>query len=189
MPEQLKRPLYPLRFDIVETTLTKANQKNIHIGNSGGKFEYIEGSDTFQQHFAPDGSWNPAQSAREQIKHATLYPAVLWQFIQWQSALPESDTRSKVPHISGSTNERMSELRKKLLGDAYSYQRLENAQDETKPKFNYQIDISKIRNNQELLQKLEKFYDRALSANYETSNKPPEPGEVPSVTFSATDFT
>ena len=188
MSENEHRPQYPLSFTIIETTSKRSDQINTYIGNTGGKYEHIRGTDFFTQHFAPDSSWDPARNLIDQRKHATLYPAALWEFLQWQSSLPDDDPRKLIDLIKGSTNEVMSNFRKKLLGDSYTHQREENEHNPTAPQFVYEISISSIKKNIELMQKLERFTEKAKSANYSMTNKLPEPGEVPSFIITLDDL-
>lgn len=179
MSEIEVQPTYQLSFQPTETFSSRTNQKNVHIGNSGGKYEWKDGDDHFQQHFAPDGSWDPAERSDTQRKHSTLYPAVLWKFLEWQNGLEASDPRKNVAKVTGSTNETMSNFRAKLLGDAYSHQRVENSQDPSNPQFKYEIDLIKLRQNERLTARLKNFYDKARKMDYMMTTPVPKPGEVP----------
>lgn len=178
MTEQAEGQAYPISFEIVETFSIKGNRLNTLIGNTGGKFTWSIDAGHFNQHFAPDGSWDPAVSRDLQQKHSVLYPAVLWEFIKWQDGLPDDDPRKNLTTIKGSTNETMSNFRAKLLGSSYSHRRIEDKQQPENPVYTYETNLTQLREDSKTMARLKKLSSRAKRNNYTTSVPLQKPGEV-----------
>jgi hypothetical protein len=174
--------LRPVSFEPVEVLGTSGADgrpyKEINIGNSGGIYKWHEGDTFFEQHFEPDGQITPAEDDVSRRKFATLYPAVLSEFISWQDNLPDSDPRKQIKQIKGSTDKKMSDLRSNLLGDAYGWEVKENPEDPTAPIYSYDIDIEKIKEDPALMQRLRSFRQRVDRLNYETLRDVPVAGET-----------
>ncbi len=178
MHEHDRPRIYPLTYTPVETFSDLLHEKKVDIGNTGGQYVVKDGNDFFEQHFAPDRSWDSALTDEVQRKHSTIYPAVLWEFLQWHQNLADTEPRKNIFLIRGTTNETMSNFRSKLLGKHYCVTKTENPQNSLKPHFNYEVDIRAVKEDEELMRKLHLFAERAKKMNYTTHFPAPQPGKM-----------
>lgn len=181
--EQELFSLRPVSFKIVERQTNDGINGEIVIGNTGGKYLWKKARDSFYQHFLPDGSNGPSIDLREQRQYATLYPAALFKFVEWHDQLPIDDPRKAISKIQGLTNITMSDFREKLLGEIY-HQSNGGGEDR---RF-YEINIEELKANKQLIDRLKKYYERALKQNYKTINVMPEEGEMEIITIGPSDL-
>ena len=160
---------FPIDFNVIEMT-PEYKLNKVYIGNIGGKYTWQDNWDYFEQHFTPDTYFDSPEEPDLQRKFATLYPAILYKFIEWQSSLPDNDRRKDFSLIKGWTNIRMSNFRARLLGDSYSWRYLKDEENMGEPTILYEINLTKLKANKDLLTRLKRFAKRAESMNYTTTS-------------------
>lgn len=139
--------------------------KTLFVGNSGLQFNLFPTNPLrCHMHFMPENYLGSAViDELKRDKYSVVFGAAFYKFYLWWSNPANFRDIERPRLVVGSTNKRMSNFRAKLFNRNDEIYRSEEV---TPGDYNYSIDLEKVGQNPNLIERLRRFYQRSQTEKY-----------------------